>query len=63
MALTARLALLCLLLGLLSMQEVSAYADVVQGDILLDQVGAGMPGMLQGVVTTDTDRWTVNSKQ
>ena len=56
MALTARLALLCLLLSLLSKQEVSAYADVVQGDILVSRGEAGTPGILEAVVTTDPDR-------
>ena len=56
MALTAQLALLCLLLSLLSIREVSAYADVVQGDILVRRTEAGAPGILEAVVTTDPNR-------
>ena len=58
MTLTDQLTLLWLLL-VLSMREVSAYADVVEGDILVDRGEAGGPGMLHAVVTTDTDRSTV----
>ena len=48
---------------MISKREASPNADIVEGDILVDQVEAGIPGMLEAVATTDTNRSTVNSEQ
>ena len=63
------LTLLCMLVSLLSLseqrisrREASPYTDMVEGDILVDRVEVGTPGMLQAVVTTDTDRSTLHSE-